>query len=148
MTRTYTIILVLISAIFHDRSYGQINQQQDFIILALAETPIFMDIDTLKGASLNENEISILVNLADKCVQRWNEELPIKYTGGYDGNRKSEDYYRQYISAYNESGNKLVWINFIKKSDTNEIPKQLFMSVDNPHYFNCWVNLTQLRIWD
>lgn len=107
-----------------------------------------MDIDTLKGASLNENEISVLVNLADKCVEKWNEELPIKNAGEYNGNRKSGAYYRQYISAYDESGNKLVWINFIKKSDTKEIHEKLFISVDNPHCFNCWVNLTQLRIWD
>jgi hypothetical protein len=146
MIKTYTIFLVLIAVVIHDNSYSQTNTGPDFTILVLSETPMFMDVDTLQGASLTENEISVLVDLSDNCLQRWNAERPIKYLDGHNGNRKLEDYYKQFLPTYNKSGDKSVWINFIKKSDIKELPKKLFVSTDNPHYYNCWVNLNELRI--
>lgn len=96
----------------------------------------------------NKNEISILVNLADKCIQKWNENLPIKYTDGHRGYRQLVDYYRQYLPTYNRSGEKLVWINFIKKSEVKELPEKITMVTDSQFYYNCWVNLNQSKILD
>jgi hypothetical protein len=117
MTKTHIIFLVLVATIVSNKSYGQENQKQDFKILVLKETPIFIDIDSLKGASLNGNEMSILVNLTDKCIQKWNGKLTIMYADGHKDDRKPEDYYKQYLPAYSKSGDKLVWVNFIRKRD-------------------------------
>jgi len=126
--------------------YGQENQKQDYKILILAETPVFMDVDTLEGASLNESEISTLVNLSGKCMQKWNKTQPVKYKDGYRRDRKAEDYYRQYLAAYNKSGDKLVWINFIRKTDVKKLPEKIVIITDSQFYYSCWVNLNQLRI--
>ena len=144
MTRTFLIIIFLV-AIVHNNSYGQ-EKQLDYKTLTLAETPVFVNIDSLKGASLSEDEISLLTNLTDKCVQKWNKKLPVRYTDGYRGDRKAEDYYRQYIAAYNKAGDKLVWINFIRKTDVKELPEKLITITDSQFYYNCWVNLSQSMI--
>jgi hypothetical protein len=146
MTRGLLIIIFLVATV-NNKSYGQ-ERQLDYKILTLAKTPVFMDIDSLKEASLSENEISLLANLTDKCVQKWNRKLPVKYTDGYRGDRKLEDYYRQYIAGYNKAGDKLVWINFIRKTDVKELPEKLIMITDSPFYYSCWVNLSQSKILD
>ncbi|MEJ7643750.1 MAG: hypothetical protein WKF87_04095 [Chryseolinea sp.] len=148
MTKKHIIILVLIATIIRCKSYGQDNIKQDFKILNLAETPMFMNIDTLKGASLNATEIASLANLADKCVRKWNEKLPIKYADGHKSDRRSEEYYKQYLPTYNRVGDKLVWINLIRKTDVKELPEDLITITDSQFYYNCWVNLSQSRICD
>ncbi len=105
-----------------------------------------MDIDSLKAASLNENDIPRLMALAEKHVENWDNEQPIKYTSGVKRPRQLKDYFLQYLPVYGKSGNKLVWINFIWKSDVKELLQTLFTSADNPHYSNCWVSLPQEKI--
>ena len=137
---------MLIVTMVNNNSYGQENQGQNFKILFLSETPLFMDIDSLKDATLDDRDITILTGLTDECFKKWNEKIPLKYTDGYKGDRKSEEYYKQYLAAYSKSGDKLVWINFIRKKDVKGLPERLIMITDSPFYYNCWVNLTKSKI--
>ena len=145
MIKTFVILLVLI-ALINIESFGQKNHKQEFKILTLGETPLFMDTDTLRDASLNEKDISRLDELTDKCIQKWNEKIPVKYIDGYRGDRKSEEYFIQYLAAYNKSGEKIVWVNFLRKKDVKELPDKLVIITDSQFYYNCWINLNQSKI--
>lgn len=60
------------------------------------------------------------------------------------------NYTRQYVGFINQNGDKIIWINFIWKTKSNDdnLSKEIFSASDGcSHYWNVKVNLTIKKVF-
>ena len=147
MKTIFLYSVVITCLISPNNLYSQDFVELDYEILKLDEYSTLLNIDTLKQSDLSEEDLYRINALSKKCIEDWNESVPIKLADGEFHKRQLNEYFVQLIPTISKTGNKYIWVNFVKKGIFNERLHKLYISTSGNTY-NCWINLNEQKIID
>ena len=128
----------------------------EYTIISFDPTEKFPIFDNAKPTELTHAEIveieKIIKDRVTKTITNHNSELIEFYDKFPDKQFPTDltEYYRQYVPAINQDGEKVVWINFFCGKPETKTWKTNIISVRDGGncYFNLKVNLSKKKYYD
>lgn len=116
------------------------------------DQPVLMNIENQKERYTPEEEDVLLAEqLIKKGLTELNNSMINQGSGCPVIHRNLRKYVRQYVGYVNTAGEKVIWINFLWKSDTDmqALANEVSIVLDGcSHYWNIKVNLNQRMLYD
>lgn len=95
-----------------------------------------------KATTLSDREILELENLLNACIKDYNQGRSEKIVGVHK-------YYKQFVPAINENGEKEVWINCFCKVSNTSWQQHIMVVMDGGNcYFQVKVNLSKKAFYE